>query len=144
MESAERKLADELNSLKWNICEERSRLSHIYGEDEWISEYIKELCILRDIALGRARTWMDMNGELKGTDEWKEVVHGKRRLIAIYHQEIDLYRQGAEVPLVALRSNELISAGFRYVSFMLLKGHTFTKTVACRVNKTEFRRLYRF
>ncbi|KAK7689758.1 hypothetical protein QCA50_006397 [Cerrena zonata] len=125
MEAAEGKLADELNSLKWGIAEQQSQLRHIYAEDEWIETYIRELCIMRDIAVGGARTWIEVNCDLKGTRKWKEEVHRRRRTVAIYHQEIDLYRQGPEIPLLALRLNELISAGF------------------C-VNKTVFRRLYRF
>lgn len=68
---------------------------------------------MRDIAVGGARTWIEVNRDLKGTCEWKEEVHRRRRTIAIYHQEIDLHRQGSEIPLLALRLNELISVGFR-------------------------------
>lgn len=147
MEAEEGKLAHELNSLKWTICEEQSRLRHIYAEDDWITTYVKELCTLRDIALAHARSWMDMNRDLKGTHEWKEEVHGKRRIVAIYHQEIDLYRQGAEIPVVASRSNELIADGFRYVllSSTLQGGSIIYKNLfLCSVNKTEFRQVYRF
>ncbi|KAK7689642.1 hypothetical protein QCA50_007435 [Cerrena zonata] len=124
MEVAERKLVEDFTSRRFTIAEEHSRLSWLV-EDDWIESYTKELSMLRDIELSSARTWLYFNSDDKGTHEWKKEVHARRRIVAIYHQEIDLYRQGPEVPLLALQSNELISEGYR-------------------VNKMEFRRIYRF
>ncbi|KAK7685837.1 hypothetical protein QCA50_011183 [Cerrena zonata] len=124
MEAAERKLSEELTSLKFQLAEQYARIP-CFTKENWVDAYVKELQVLRKGELSRAWRWMRFNDELKGTHEWKLEVHSRRRTVAIYHQEIHLYEQGAHIPLLASRFKELVSGG-------------------CCVNKTEFRRVYRF
>ena len=98
MKDNEAKLRDELQQTK-----SVAHMHHFYDnpdahESSWIPAYIKEVQELLDSGLFYANRWMEKNLAIKGLPKWKEEVHARRRTIAIYHQEIDLFRQGVDVP----------------------------------------------
>ena len=111
MKSNEETVRNELQELKSiahmnHFCENPD--AH---ESSWIPVYIKEVQDLLDCDLLYANRWMKKNLETKGLPKWKEEVHARRRIIAIYHQEIDLFGQGIDVPWLAFQRNESILAG---------------------------------
>ena len=111
MKDNEDKVRDELQELK-----SITHMRHFYEtpdahESSWIPVYIKEVQDLLDCDLFYANRWMEKNLATKGFPKWKEEVHARRRRIAIYHQEIDLFRQGVDVPWLAFQRNESILAG---------------------------------
>ena len=84
--------------------------------DGWINDlYIVELQDLLEPALVRARGFLRRPWYDKGSDMWKDEVHGWRRLIAIIHQEISFWTQGKHIARVARECNESIYHGAWYV-----------------------------
>ena len=111
MKDKEEKLLDELREMK-----SIAHMRHFYenpdaDELSWVPVYIKEVQDLLNCDLAFANRWMEKNVSIKGLTKWKEELHARRRTIAIYHQEIDLFRQGVDVPWLAFQRNESILAG---------------------------------
>ena len=57
--------------------------------------------------------WMENFKSIKGTDLYNRIVHGRRRLVALYHQEIEFLQQGLEVPNYMHTKGEAIVLGAR-------------------------------
>ena len=112
MAEEEKQLAERLNDIKWRILNRETQLG---TPNEWVDEYVRDCIMRRDTVLACARRWFYLNDDLKGTSEWKREVHSRRRIIAIYHQEIFLYRQCAEIFILAEQLQETIAQGCRFV-----------------------------
>lgn len=114
MKADEEKILGELRDVK-----ARASMSHFYEHpssdpDSWIPTYLKEVQILLNCELASANRWMSNHVSMKGSKPWKEEVHARHRVIAIYHQEINLFQQGINVPWFALECGESILAGHWY------------------------------
>ena len=109
--------------LLLNLQNHRSTLAdeHALRDDPngWLDEYISDLTGAIQSHLRDVRRFMERNTDIKGSLVWDVTVHGERRLIGLFHQEVELIKQGLDVPLLALEEKASIIHGNRYV-FMTL------------------------
>lgn len=110
MKKEEGQVIVDLNAIRARMCflYERDGYEH---PSVWIEPYLKDVQGSLDVELMWIRRWMLANVSIKGSPGWKEKVHARRRIIAIYHQEINLLQQGAEVPWMALERDECLMVG---------------------------------
>ena len=95
----------------------RTMLSDQYAlrddPSRWVDEYVADLADTIKSHLADNRTFMEKNQHMKGSMLWNETIHRSRRLIALFHQEKELIKQGLEIPHLALESNVSIAGGNR-------------------------------
>ena len=53
--------------------------------------------------------YKDSTTDGKGSPNWCEEMHTRHRSIAILHQEIELLRQGLDIPLITVKANTSIT-----------------------------------
>ncbi|KAI0067060.1 hypothetical protein BV25DRAFT_1912396 [Artomyces pyxidatus] len=114
MEKAELELSDKLSGIEEAAREE---------QPDWVGCYVEKLRPVLAEQLGIARAALDevcMDLAKRG-----EFIHSHRRLVAMVHQEIELFEQGQDASRMAAEDRATVQGG-------------------CRVNKVVFRRLFEF
>lgn len=111
MKKNEESVIEKLQQLRIDISNEYNE-SNWYGSvDGWIPAYVREIEWRLDHIVGTMRAFIKTNLDSKGSAHWKHEVHAGRRIAAIYHQEIYLHRQGADIPLLVQHLKESVAAG---------------------------------
>ena len=91
----------------------------VYDNNEWSLWYVEHVETRLEGMLWSWRSWKAFNGDLEGTEKWKEVEHSHRRAVAICEEEIILHRQGGDVAMAANHFNKTIASGCWYASMNL-------------------------
>ena len=91
----------------------------------WASSYVDWLETKLSWLELSARSYRICLTHLDGTEEYKLIVHGFRRSIAICEEECKLYEQGLSVAMIGYRLNDSVAAGYWYASvpFSTLSGY---------------------
>ena len=96
------------------LLDRRASLSDEYRDDDlWVTKYIDEIEEMIDNELEAVQCYKDSTTDVKGSSDWCEEMHTRRRSVAVLHQEIELLRQGLDIPLAAVKANTSITHGNR-------------------------------
>lgn len=112
------------------------------SNDEPIAQYIAHVHAKLEEQRQDALQWLETFKSDKGGAHL-EVVHAKRRLVAMYHQEIELLKQDLGAPNFIRARGELIFQGARYVQDPPPLQNILVDN-ADSVNRNVCRRLYGF
>ena len=96
------------------LQDRRTSLSNEYrGDNLWVAKYIDKIEEMIDNELEAVQHYKDSTTDGKGSPDWCEGMHTRCCSIAILHQEIELLRQGLDIPLTAVKANTSIAHGNR-------------------------------
>lgn len=111
MEREEGAVFDRLHNMKVHFSGDRFYMVAHPTHNSWVEPYVMEVQEMLERELIDARCYLDEPDHPKGSPLWKQDVHARRRLIAIYRQEISLHRQGTHLPEFAREMGESIIHG---------------------------------
>jgi len=114
----------------------RVTLAQKYGEPEYIPHYIAATRQHLHDSLVTAWSLVSDNAD-------SAVIHFHRRLVAFYHQELELWGQGADVWLSAMEDHAHVLFGRGHVLYVSLGLHSHLLS-SYRVHKRRFKKLYGF
>ena len=114
MAAEEQILVDELENLR-TLLTSRYFWEHLGDDDEdtgWVPAYTEQVekQLREDADLGSV-----IAGKYKDGRASTQEVHCIRRRIAILHEEIDLWRQGIDIPQLAIEQKVSVAMGYGYV-----------------------------
>lgn len=85
-------------------------LLHPGDNDDWIKPFLQEIQSRLDSAIKSAHVYLSTSSNPLASE-----VHSHRRVVAIYHEAIDLYSQGWDAELHAVREGAMVCMGRGYV-----------------------------
>jgi hypothetical protein len=115
---------------------DRATLVQQYGERDFIPHYISVTQQRLSDTLVTARSVVSNSVD-------PTVIHLHRRLVAFYHQELELWGQGEDVWRAAIEDRAHVVFGRWYAPFITLH-HPLTFFISNRVHKRRFREIYKF
>lgn len=110
MKCREDKALQYLQKVKVSLSDDYSYRRDSNG---WVGKYVEELTWRINSELQDIQLFLEQRSDTRGSQNWQEVVHSSRRMIALHHQERELIQQGPDIPLLAFRSRRSIPYGNR-------------------------------
>src|SRR5262245_17412343 len=107
---------DEQSTVHMTAAMERATLTQQYGEREFVPHYISTIQQRLCDTLVTARGLVSDNAD-------SATIHFHRRIIAFYHQEMELWGQGHDIWLAAIedRAHMIFGRGYDlFITFLML------------------------
>lgn len=114
MAQDEQDIVNELQRIKMEVSDHHSSQFPNSPLNAWVPKYVERMKPRIQDQVAWAHGYAKRYKQ-NPTANLRNEVHALRRRIAVIHQDVYLTEQGVDIPAIAIRLQESIACGYRYV-----------------------------